>query len=105
MTERRIDGPVILVQTATDPGDIGEPRSIWDDEEKAEVVFVPSFDLWPSERQAGLDVPTIEELRHALAMALPGYQWSDIHLERVLADLRRAARSRSATAPVTEEKE
>ena len=40
-------GPVVIVQTDTDPGDIGEPRIVHTDDET--IVFVPSFSLWPKE--------------------------------------------------------
>ena len=39
-------GPVVIVQCDTDPGDMGEPRIVWADDEC--VVFVPSFSLWPA---------------------------------------------------------
>ena len=39
-------GVVVIVQTDTDPGDIGEPRIVHADDEV--IVFVPSFDLWRS---------------------------------------------------------
>ena len=42
----RLDGPVILIQSDTDPGDMGEPREFWDDDAKATCIVVPSFDLW-----------------------------------------------------------
>jgi hypothetical protein len=38
-------GPVVIVQTDTDPGDMGEPRIVHAEGEV--IVFVPSFDLWP----------------------------------------------------------
>lgn len=38
-------GPVVIVQTDTDPGDIGEPRIVHADDET--IVFVPSFEYWP----------------------------------------------------------
>lgn len=37
-------GPVVIVQSDTDPGDIGEPRMVESDGET--IVIVPSFDLW-----------------------------------------------------------
>lgn len=40
----RRDGPVVLVQSDTDPGDMGEPRELIDD--GATVLIVPSFELW-----------------------------------------------------------
>lgn len=40
-------GPVVVVQCDTDPGDMGEPRVVRDDGET--IVFVPSFELWPSD--------------------------------------------------------
>lgn len=40
-------GPVVIVQADTDPGDMGEPRIAYADNET--IVFVPSFDLWPKE--------------------------------------------------------
>jgi len=49
------NGPVVIVQTPTDPGDMGEPRVITADGET--IVFVPSFDLWPDD---GLRIGSIE---------------------------------------------
>lgn len=43
-------GPVVIVQCDTDPGDMGEPRIVSDDDET--IVFVPSFDLWPGDEYA-----------------------------------------------------
>ena len=43
-------GPVVIVQTDIDPGDIGEPRIVHADDET--IVFVPSFDYWPKAKAA-----------------------------------------------------
>ena len=59
-----------------------------------ESVFHRSYAEAALTRREPLDVPSVDELRHAMQMALPGYQWSDVHLERIRADLRRAARAR-----------
>jgi hypothetical protein len=46
MTEwLRLDGPVVIGQSLTDPGDMGEPRIVTED--GVTMVTVPSFDLWP----------------------------------------------------------
>jgi hypothetical protein len=46
--ELRIEeGPVVIVQTPTDPGDIGEPRVV--EADGVTYVFVPDFVLWPPE--------------------------------------------------------
>jgi len=48
VTERtkRYDGPVVIVESYTDPGDMGEPREFWSDEDKADVLVVPTPSLW-----------------------------------------------------------
>jgi hypothetical protein len=40
-------GPVVIAQTRTDPGDIGEPRIVQFD--GVTHVCVPDFDRWPVE--------------------------------------------------------
>jgi hypothetical protein len=51
--ELRIEsGPVVIVQTDSDPGDMGEPRIITED--GATVVFVPSFSYWPGDEPPSL---------------------------------------------------
>jgi transcriptional regulator with XRE-family HTH domain len=41
----RLDGPVVIGQCATDPGDMGEPRVVVSD--GITYISVPLFDLWP----------------------------------------------------------
>ena len=72
----RLDGPVILIQSVTDPGDIGEPREFWDDDEKATCVVVPSFDLWRTNPRS------LRPIRGRLIQGEPGVHddqpgWSD----------------------------
>jgi hypothetical protein len=51
-------GPVVIVQSDTDPGDIGEPRIVYNyGSDQETVVVVPSFSLWPDP-----DIPTHEEV-------------------------------------------
>lgn len=38
---------VLVVESDTDPGDMGEPRVFWSDEDRATVLVVPSPRLWP----------------------------------------------------------
>src|SRR5689334_16006348 len=45
--ELRLDGPVVIVQSLTDPGDIGEPRVF--EADGVTYVTVPSLDHWRAE--------------------------------------------------------
>jgi hypothetical protein len=47
MSELRLDGPVVIIQSLRDPGDIGEPRTVTED--GVTYVTVPSFDHWRAE--------------------------------------------------------
>jgi hypothetical protein len=58
-----IEGSLVIFQTATDPGDMGEPRIVTEDE--TTYVAVPSFDLWgrPDARSASVAGLDVERLR------------------------------------------
>ena len=51
--EKRYDGPVIVAESPADPGDMGEPREFWSDEDKATVLIVPSPDFWADQTMLG----------------------------------------------------
>lgn len=58
----RLDGPVAVGQSDTDPGDMGEPRVF--EADGVTYVTVPSFDLWPSD-----DLPPLTPDEARLARA------------------------------------
>ena len=57
---KRFDGPVVIVESYTDPGDMGEPREFWSDDDKADVLVVPMPSLWVH-GLAAFDEPIIGE--------------------------------------------
>ncbi len=70
---RRLDlhGHVVISQTPTDPGDIGEPRiSTMDD---LTYVSVPEFELWPTDPDwQPHDASIVYISRRSLSMHPPG---------------------------------
>lgn len=57
-----LEGKVVIVQADTDPGDMGEPRTVKDGD--TTVVVVPSFNLWPKE---GVPLNLLALVRRMLA--------------------------------------
>lgn len=66
-----LDGHVVISQTPTDPGDIGEPRVSIADE--TTYVSVPEFELWPTDPDwQPHDASIVYITRRSLTMYQPG---------------------------------
>lgn len=67
----RLDGRVVISQTPTDPGDIGEPRITTMDD--VTYVSVPEFELWPTDPDwQPHDASIVYISRRSLSMHPPG---------------------------------
>lgn len=71
MRRLEVNGRVVISQTPTDPGDIGEPRvSTMDD---TTYVSVPEFELWPTDPDwTPSDASIVFIEGRSLTMARPG---------------------------------
>lgn len=67
----RLEGPVVISQSPTDPGDIGEPRITVAD--GVTYVSVPEFELWPADPDwQPHDASIVYISRRSLTMHPPG---------------------------------
>jgi hypothetical protein len=58
-SELRLDGPVVVIQSPDDPGDMGEPRQ-WTEGDTSYLV-VPSFDRWRDDGEELFDRKTVAD--------------------------------------------
>jgi hypothetical protein len=75
MRSKRFDGPLVVLESDTDPGDMGEPREFWSDEDKATVLVVPSAHCWPHGLGAfdGDEEPLLAKVREGWAAVGNGW--------------------------------